>query len=357
MTRPGARFVIGAWAVSRAMLLLAGLVVGLKQHWGLTRLVMHWDAEWYTRIALHGYTTDQARAFLPGWPLVLRALQGVGIPLAWGGVTVATLCSLGAALALWKIGGDRYGPWVAAAWCFAPMTIFTSVLYTESLFCVFGFWAWERMLRRRWAAMSVLLALACTVRVTGIFLVVAVFVWILTREDAGGWWRRVRPALWLAVPSALVLGYCGYLWRLSGDPLLWYHAQSAGWSRGFTWPWQTVYKTLLYAGPLRDQTSLGFSAIQLFELASWLVGGAVGVWCWWKRRWGEAAFVLIQFVALGTAGLLISVNRALLLWFPAWLIVGRWLARARRGRIVYGVCSAALAFAWAFLCLRGYWAS
>lgn len=394
----GVRGVVAGWAASRVVLLLAALVVALKKHWGLTGLVMHWDALWYNRIALDGYTTTQARAFFPGWPMVLRAGQALGIPIAWTGVTVATVCSLGAALALYRIGGRRYGLWAALAWCFAPMTVFTSVVYTESLFCLVGFWAWERMLRGRWAQMAVLLALGCAVRITGVFLVIGVFVWILTRRlpsEVGAaaapgnatepltaqpmpasmdgdpvafpthdepalarLWRRVAPTLWLALPTALVLVYAAYLHAISGDWMLWYNAQLQGWDRGLTWPWQTVYKTLLYVGPLRDQTQLGFSAIHVAEIISWLIGGAVTVWCLLKRRWGEAAFVAIQFVGLGTADHLISVNRALLVWFPSWLIYGAWLARrAPRTRWIILAATSLVVFAWAFLCFRGYWCS
>ena len=51
-----------------------------------------------------------------------------------------------AAAALLRLGG----PWAAVAWLFAPTAVFTTVPYTESVFCALAFWAWERARADRW---------------------------------------------------------------------------------------------------------------------------------------------------------------------------------------------------------------
>ena len=53
------------------------------------------------------------------------------------------------------------------------------------------------------------------------------------------------------------------------------------------------------------------------------VGLAVTIWCLVKRRWPEATWVGLQVVAFTTSYWFMSVNRALLLWFPLWEEVGR----------------------------------
>ena len=104
-------------------------------------------------------------------------------------MVLSLACSAVAAVALLRLGG----PWAAVAWLFAPTAVFTTVPYTESLFCAAAFWAWERARADRWAAAAVLAAVACTVRVSGLFLLGALAVMVLTSP-------RPRPAR--AGPSA-----------------------------------------------------------------------------------------------------------------------------------------------------------
>ena len=60
--------------------------------------------------------------------------------------------------------------------------------YTESLFCAAAFWAWERARADKWAAAAALAAIACTVRVSGLFLVGALLVLMIADDP--------RPQRW-----------------------------------------------------------------------------------------------------------------------------------------------------------------
>ena len=93
-----------------------------------------------------------------------------------------------AAAALLRLGG----PWAAVAWLFAPTAVFTVVPYTESLFCAAAFWAWERARADRWAAAAMLAAAACTLRVSGLFLVGALFVMLITTRGTN-WPHQDQP--------------------------------------------------------------------------------------------------------------------------------------------------------------------
>ena len=97
-----------------------------------------------------------------------------------------------AAAALLRLGG----PWAAVAWLFAPTAVFTVVPYTESLFCAAAFWAWERARADRWAAAAMLAAAACTLRVSGLFLVGALFILLITTRAPTGTPRSAGPPGW-----------------------------------------------------------------------------------------------------------------------------------------------------------------
>ena len=83
--------------------------------------------------------------------------------------------------------------------------------------------------------------------------------------------------------------------------------------------------------------------------------------------WGEASWVGLQVLAFSLSYWFFSVNRATLLWFPLWILLGRWVTwRHRAGstlmahRVLVGVAFGAeivLMMWWSWLFFTGHWAS
>ncbi|MFT4215941.1 MAG: mannosyltransferase family protein [Micropruina sp.] len=414
--RDGGRLVVQTWLFSR--LLLVGVVLWLGASTGRSAagMLANWDVQHYFAIATHGYADATDIAFFPGWPLVLRVFATLGVPMLWAGVGIAVICSALAAAALHRLGG----PIAAVAWLLAPTTVFTLVPYTEAPFCAAAFWAWERAARGRWGAAAGLAAVACTLRVSGLFLVGALVILALTHGGRGrrggvrtthgdsppapipgwsvppigwpirpagapvptpGWsaavtpappvltWRqRVRALAWLLIPALTLFAYAAYLYQLTGDWNAWYRAQSTGWPRGFTWPWVSLQHTLEAAASNAYPAFPEWSWVFRGEIISMTIGLAVTIICLVRRRWAEASWVGVQVLAFSCSYWFLSVNRAVLLWFPLFILIGelfsgrRNASRGRRGlRILltfFGVLAAAgvLCF-WGWLFFTGRWSS
>lgn len=386
MARPltDTRLIVQVWLGTRLVFALVALWVAVTQRLPLTNVVSRWDVLHFYEIAAHGYAQPTEMAFFPGLPLVLRAGALVGVPMAVTGVLLALACSLAAALALGRLGGT----WAAVAWLLAPTGVFTAVPYTEAPFCAAAFWAWVRASERRWGAAAVLAALACTLRVSGLFLVGALVVLAVMQ-----WWegrearrarslrserqrvsRRVglpeatgsdvtlwRPLAWLLLPTAVLGAFAVYLYTLTGSWTAWFSAQAAGWQRGFHWPWEAVQHTwdsLWWVNPAHPEWVWIFRA----ELLSWCVGLALTLVLLARRRFAEAVWVGVQVLAFSLSYWLMSVNRALLLWFPLWTSVGEVVAGRRgRGWAVAGwaasVAALGLQGVWAWLYFTSRWAS
>src|SRR4029453_10352820 len=174
---PG-RTVVQAWLASRGMIFAVALVLALVEHRTLSNLVSNWDVQHFANLAAGGYLAEPdgtLMAFFPGWPAILWLFDQLGVPVAISGVIISAACSAVAAVALYRLGGR----WGAVAWLFAPTAVFTVVPYTESLFCALAFWAWERARADQWLAATLLTTLACTVRISGLFLVGALLVIII----------------------------------------------------------------------------------------------------------------------------------------------------------------------------------
>lgn len=372
-TRPPAdlRLVVQVWLGTRLLIALVGLVVAVTQRRSWDAVVAQWDVLHFYEIATNGYAKAQEMAFFPGLPLVLRGGAALGVPMAVTGVLLAVACSLAAALALARLGGT----WAAVAWLLAPTGVFTVVPYTESPFCAAAFWAWERASGRRWGQAAALTALACTLRVSGLFLIGALAVLALVQwrggrspdalpdaaPDAPGGRSPLVGALWLLVPTGVLAAYVVYLYALTGSWTAWFSAQAAGWQRGFHWPWEAFrnsWDSLSTVNPAHPEWVWVFRA----EMVSWLVGLGLTIVLLARRRWARASWVGVQVLAFSLSYWFMSVTRAVLLWFPLWLEVGDVVA-SRRGRgwlaaaWVAVVAALAVQGVWAWLYFTGRWAS
>ncbi|MBO0812535.1 MAG: hypothetical protein J2P23_10885 [Microlunatus sp.] len=359
------RMTIQAWIASRGLIALVALLLAVFTNRHLLDMGNNWDAAHFGDLARYGYGFDpkgQLLAFFPGLPLILRVGLLFGLPTPLTGMIIAGLGSAAAAIAMIRLGG----PWAAVAWLFAPTAVFTTVGYTESVFCAFAFWAWERARSDRWAAAAVLTGLACTVRVSGLFLVGALAVMIITSTPTS-WAGRGRRALWLLLPIGVLGLFVGYEHAISGRWDAWYQAQVNGWYRGFTWPWQSFRNTWAAVQPGAYADHPFWVWVFRAEMASMVIGIGAVIWCVTRKLWAEASWVAVQVLAFSLSYWYMSVNRAVLLWFPLMIMIARWGSwrPARPGVriahrivvIVVLVLAAALMMAWSWLYFTGNWAS
>ncbi len=403
------------WAVGVATLLTYGF--GPVRHAfnppGLTRGLgwlgdllaapaARWDSSWYLVIAHYGYRPDLGAftssrdAFFPLYPLGLRGLGWLGVPLIAAGVLISLLAL---ALALYGIhrlttlelatlarrrssssrpisaeprDADvaRLAVMVTA---FAPMAFFLSAVYSEALYLALSVSLFYAARRGRFALVGVLAALAGATRSTGIVLLLPALILYLygPREDrnpdrplARGLsprYRVRRDVLWLALAPLGLLLYMAYLGLAGGDALAPFHAQDV-WGRHFAGPYLGVWDGLQAAfegarqlfsmqqahayfptGGESPFVAAEHNLLLLAFLAAALVATA-GV----LRRL-PAAYGVYVIAALAlplsypvTAQPLMSLPRFLLVLFPLNIWFAQWLAARPRLRRPALACSALL---------------
>jgi hypothetical protein len=374
-TSSPARIVIQAWLASRGLIVAVALVLAVAEHRTLTDMVSNWDVQLFSKLAADGYLADPdgtLMAFFPGLPVIFWLFSQLGVPVAITGVVLSMGCSALAAAALYRLGG----PWAAVAWLFAPTAVFTVVPYTESLFCAAAFWAWERARSDRWLAAAALTAVACTLRVSGLFLIGALLVIIIT--DARPAAMKLRRAGLMLIPAFVVVAFASYLHVLTGSWTAWYRAQTTGWVRELTWPWDSFLNTIPAIMPGAYANHPWWAAVFRGEMISMAAGVGVTIWCVVvslrarkspngpdRPMWGEASWVGVQVVAFSMSYWFFSVNRATLLWFPLWILLGRWVAGPSRvpppaHRLLVAAAFAVeilLMLLWSWLFFTGHWAS
>jgi hypothetical protein len=318
---------LGAWAWTRVAVFLLALV-NLRRDGDFLAGWDSWDATLFRKVAEFGYDgyprhypDADVEAFFPGFPLVLRAVHLVVPSWSLAGLVVSALALAVAVVFLSRLaaldGVD--GSAAVLVLLVSPYAVFLAAPYSEALFLACALPAWWAARQGRWALASVLVAGACAVRVSGLFLAVALVVqWLVTS-------RSLRALPWLATPFGVLLVFSAHLHALTGDWLRWLHAQESGWGRRLSWPWDAFSRSwdAAFGSSLPDEYVWSARA----ELLAVLVGALVTVLLLRRRLWGEAVYVGLSVAALATSTSYLSVARATLLWFPLWLLLAGWLDR------------------------------
>ncbi|MGB9373575.1 MAG: mannosyltransferase family protein [Jiangellales bacterium] len=358
---PVDRAALGMWALWRLGVGLVGVVVGVLNvgvdGYGWLERWTHWDVVHYVGIARAGYVGEPTgvpnEAFLPGLPLLMRAGAAMGVSEVVAGLVVSALAGAVAAVALARLA-ERHlpdsGRWAVAAWLLAPTAVFLAAPYSEALFLALALPAWLAAQNRRWWLAGLLTAMAVTVRVSALFLLVALVVKWLTERP-----RRWRDVAWLGLPALPVAAIVVAQHAATGSWTAWWDAQSSPeWSRTARPPWETVANTwdAAFAGSVEAMYVWPFR----LELVAVAVGVLTVVWCLRQRLWAEATFVALNVVAFTLAYWYLSVPRAALLWWPAFLAVAALIKDRPVVRVVWLVGSGVVAAVWAARFFGGEWA-
>ncbi|RLP08342.1 mannosyltransferase family protein [Propionibacterium australiense] len=368
------RTVVMVWLCTRSLLAAVLLHTVRTGDTTIGQALGNWDVQHYLAIATNGYADELDMAFFPGIPLVMHWAMRLGLPAVETIAVVSALASLVAALAMERLGGR----WAAVAWLLAPMAVFTVVGYTEALFCAFGLWSWVLARRGHWWGSALLAALACTTRISGVFLVAGLVLLALaggepTVEGAVDCKRtasplaRLRHAAIAAAPLLVVVAFFAHLHGLTGSWDAWFNAQRAGWDRSWTTPWQSLQGTLFATDPAAWPDEPSRAWIFRFEIASAAIGLVTVIVTLARRAWAQAGYMIVQLLALTTATWFLSVNRGDLLWFPLFIGIGWLIARrpASKGAdlvravvlLLITLADLVLMLWWAGLFFQGHWAS
>lgn len=324
---------------------------------------VRWDSIHYLSIAQHGYATAPATAFYPLYPLLVRAsgvllgsdvVAGVLVSLAALAVALVLLHRL-TALEL----GRRAADVTVMLLAFAPLSLFFSAVYTESLFLALSVGSVYAARRGRWKLACGLGGLAAATRVTGVGLVVPLAIMHL-REQRG----IARGAAWLlAVPTGL-FAYLGFL-AARGYGFLAPFAQQLGDDHGhrMAGPPDTLISAVrAAAGGLRSLATqpaylpsiggpftIGAESILLLIVLGIALVALVAAFRRLPAAYGAYALAVVLVCTWSpVAGQpLKSLDRYTLTIFPLWMAAGAWVAERRLTRIVVLVSAALLAF-WTF---------
>ena len=298
-----------------------------------------WDGSYYVGIAADGYHAEiddfPDYAFYPGYPIVVRAtmlLTGGDAGLA--AVVVGNLAFFLALVALYALSVRHLDPARAllSLWflSLAPGAIAYALSYSDSLLLLLAACAFLAMETRHGWLAGIALALATLTRVPGILLGLPLLMLIIERDG----WRPTRAWLPLLLAPLVLVGFYGYLWWLTGDPMAAISAQSY-WRA----PDPAEAEALVPATSTTGEVSLGMGLAP-----SWIVGLWVGsiafyvfLFVFFRHDKIRPAYWVVAIISLMTvflSGRLQSAPRYLAVGWPFdWVLANRE-SRLGRGAVL-----------------------
>lgn len=286
----------------------------------IVNALTRWDGGWYLSVARDGYSyapgVPSNVTFSPLLPLLMRAGAAVAgraddLALLVAGLVVVAAALLVALAYLLALGRLEVGDAAARRACLYllifPTTVILTALYPTSLFIAAAAGTLVEARRGRWLLAGTLAALGALARPFGVALVVPLVVEALrdrSRRRAG---QLIAPLL----PLAAFAGWQLYLYRVSGDALVFLHAQQT-YGRRPSLPLQEVTDLLdpgAYGTPWIAAAML--AVMTVLVVASWRV-----------LRAPTAAATTALFLATLSSGTLTSFPRYALDAFPALLVLG-----------------------------------
>ena len=311
---------------------------------------LRWDASIYVTIAAQGYHASGSTAFLPLYPLLIRALGTVlGGHLTLAALLVSTCSAFMMFLLLYRLALRFTGSGAVARTsvlvaCLLPISFFFMAPYTESLFLALSLGAIVAALDARWRWAAALGVLASLTRQQGPLLGLLALP-ALWSAVAFAWksraYQRATDSLWhiagplaAAVAPGLAYGaWVCYLLFVLRLPAPWQTLTSAHlWNQHFTVPGLAVLADLRAFAAHPGHTLLYNLGLPLDIVATVLA--ALGLALAVRRLPPGVVLYLVACWAIATCKVMPdattqSAARYLLALLPLCIVPAAWLARGR----------------------------
>jgi hypothetical protein len=257
---PWAGKVLAIFVASRIVTTTIFLIVASLQgvsdrtgdHPGFFEFANIWDGQWYWYINAAGYpgeiprtddgvATENAWAFMPAYPLLLRLFTVVGIPFPTVAPIVSLLFAGAAALVFYRLMVRFLPPgsalFATALFCTAPLSTILQVSYAESMHLFLLFVALLLLVDRRYALLVPVVIVMSLTRPSGLAFALALLLHLVHRfvtraRDPFPWRERIEVVIVGLVSAFAGVAWLLIAWAVTGEFTAYTDTEFA-WRRGF----------------------------------------------------------------------------------------------------------------------------
>lgn len=228
---------------------------GIVQRFDTNRISLlqtftRWDAAHYLSIASGGYSYEQALAFFPAYPFVIRAFTDV-LPidmsiqkdtiLVLTGLVVSNGFFVGSAVVLIYLCTDfglssRQTILALLLFCFNPASVFFSTVYSESMYCFNAMLAIALYNRSQYACSALFFFMASATRSTGFLNAIPILLDLLRLGSKSCRIWRMALLCIISIPPLAWNSYLRYQLFTESEESPWNvyaHLQAKHWNVGF----------------------------------------------------------------------------------------------------------------------------
>ena len=295
------------------------------------------DAQWYIQIAEEGYNSfalilePRNVVFYPLFPILIHSVNYLTHNSEWSGLLIANLCTFGMGYFLFRLlkkDGEEETSWNTVILLLsAPMAIFFSAVYTESLFLMITLWSFEAVRENKWWLAGILGFFASITKIQGIILfpVFLVEYFLLHREEKS-WFlpENMKKIPWLFLIPAGLLSFCTYMYSLTGDFFASFHVQQdfgVGRMLGFH-PEQLLY-TITHLTTWHSSYASPFDLF-MFLLSLFLFGVGIKT-----LRPSYSVYTACMILLPVSTWTLMSYSRYVMMAFPLFFVVAQFFEKRK----------------------------
>jgi hypothetical protein len=311
----------------------------------------HWDSRLYLSIVTLGYQHPPEEyanmAFLPFYPLLIRAL----LPLTGGDAVLAgmivTHCALIAAVLLFAdvvardFGAQVAYRAVATLLCF-PTSFFLGAVYAESVALALLALALWGLRRQRWMLAGIAGFFLSLTRLPGVLIAPVIALAIV--EHAG--WRLpplTRAYLAPLLPALGIGLFMAYQWQQFGSPLIFLQTQRDIWDQQLSPPWVQLFMMIDTIATGATHWS-GHWPTRAFQLAVWLSFAGLTAIALRRLPLAYSLTGVMMLLPAYLTNVSYSLPRYVLLALPAFLMMA--LLIERRPALLAAIPAALVLLGW-----------
>lgn len=255
VTRVLAIFVASRIVTTTIFLVVASLQLTSDRtgdHPGFFEFASIWDGQWYWSINLWGYpdeiprdengdAQENAWAFMPAYPFLLRLFTVVGIPFPIVAPLVSIVFAGAAALVFFRLMSRVLPPgsayFATALLCTAPLSPILQVSYAESMHLFLLFLALLLLVDRRYLVLIPVVVLMSLTRPSGLAFALALLLHLVHRfvtraRDPFPWRERIEVVVVGLVSALAGVAWLLVAWAVTGEFSAYTDTEFA-WRRGF----------------------------------------------------------------------------------------------------------------------------
>jgi hypothetical protein len=332
-----------------------------------------WDSVWYHVIAVNGYpstlplgpgghVTENAWAFLPGYPAVVRILMVVtGLPWEPLSLVVSFAFSLATALVFYRLMGSVLPPGTAlfsvVLLCVSPLSPIMQVAYAESMGSFFLVLALLLLVQRRYVLLLPVVLIMAFTRPTGLAFALAMGLhvchrWFIRRRDGFPPAERMLAVGVTAVAAAAGLAWPLIAWAVTGSASAYTDTELA-WRAGYVGYHAFVpFSGWIQGAGFWMPGPLGLVTLALLVLAFFALLFTPPV-----RRLGVDLRIWLGSYALYLLAVFFPQSSTFRLLMPLSPLLGALaLPRSRAYRVAIVLVSIAAQWGWIYICwwVNGY---